>query len=321
MHSNGVPHSVAPAGDLDDVFAPYGRILATIVMRDPTTNRSRGFGFVTFAEPASAASVLAKGPYRTIGDRTVEVKPAVPKDATGPATATQAARTPTVARSAPPANSLAAAAAAPSSGDTSVSAAVRASAAAAPGSDAAPDSTPRMTGEPANSATAVDPHSAADGRAPANPEDSVAGRKLFAGGLHYNTDSGAWPMAPWRCNGISFFLCVPTDDLLNYCLRFGPVESAQVMYNRETMKSRGFGFVTFASVSSANKALENRMHTINDKQVELKLAIPAAKTAPKSKARSSRSRSSRSSKPRSRARRSRDTREWMRVVLPAPWVR
>ena len=93
------------------------------------------------------------------------------------------------------------------------------------------------------------------------------------------------------------------------------------MYNRETMKSRGFGFVTFASVSSANKALENRMHTINDKQVELKLAIPAAKTAPKSKAKSSRSRSSRSSKPRSRARRSRDTREWMRVVLPAPWVR
>ena len=45
-----------------------------------------------------------------------------------------------------------------------------------------------------------------------------------------------------------------------------------MMYNRETHKSRGFGFVIFQHPQSADKALHNRMHTIDEKQVRLPFA-------------------------------------------------
>uniref|UniRef100_A0ACB8EDA9 Uncharacterized protein n=1 Tax=Sphaerodactylus townsendi TaxID=933632 RepID=A0ACB8EDA9_9SAUR len=40
-----------------------------MVMRDPTTKRSRGFGFVTFADPASVDKVLAQ-PHHELDSKT-----------------------------------------------------------------------------------------------------------------------------------------------------------------------------------------------------------------------------------------------------------
>ncbi|KAL9540974.1 Cinnamyl-alcohol dehydrogenase Flavonol reductase/cinnamoyl-CoA reductase [Mucor bainieri] len=39
---------------LRQAFSDYGQVLDAIVMRDRDTGRSRGFGFVTYADPGSA---------------------------------------------------------------------------------------------------------------------------------------------------------------------------------------------------------------------------------------------------------------------------
>lgn len=56
--------------------------------------------------------------------------------------------------------------------------------------------------------------------------------------------------------------------LRDYFANFGKVDQVQVMYNRETNKSRGFGFVTFESEETVEVVLrEKRMHEIDSKSV------------------------------------------------------
>ncbi|CEQ40171.1 SPOSA6832_01752 [Sporobolomyces salmonicolor] len=43
---------------LRDAFSQFGQIVDCIVMTEPGTGRSRGFGFVTFAEQASADAAI-----------------------------------------------------------------------------------------------------------------------------------------------------------------------------------------------------------------------------------------------------------------------
>ena len=50
----------APEG-LKEYFGKFGDIAEVMVMKDPTTKRSRGFGFVTFSDPNSVDKVLAHG--------------------------------------------------------------------------------------------------------------------------------------------------------------------------------------------------------------------------------------------------------------------
>lgn len=58
-------------------------------------------------------------------------------------------------------------------------------------------------------------------------------KKLFAGGLSWNT----------------------TDESLRAAFEeFGPVREAKVILDRETSRSRGFGFVTFENADDAAKA-------------------------------------------------------------------
>ncbi|XP_029637583.1 RNA-binding protein Musashi homolog 2 [Octopus sinensis] len=51
-----------------------------MVMKDPATKRSRGFGFVTFRDPASVEKVLANGPH-DLDSKTVDPKVAFPRKA------------------------------------------------------------------------------------------------------------------------------------------------------------------------------------------------------------------------------------------------
>ncbi|PRP96555.1 RNA recognition motif protein [Enhygromyxa salina] len=60
-------------------------------------------------------------------------------------------------------------------------------------------------------------------------------KKLFVGSLSWNTDDHALRAA---------------------FEQFGPVEDAKVINDRDTGRSRGFGFVTFASEEDAAKAME-----------------------------------------------------------------
>jgi cold-inducible RNA-binding protein len=60
------------------------------------------------------------------------------------------------------------------------------------------------------------------------------GNKLFVGGLSWNTN----------------------DDTLRQAFdKFGNIDEARVINDRETGRSRGFGFVTFSDGAAAQKAM------------------------------------------------------------------
>ena len=78
-------------------------------------------------------------------------------------------------------------------------------------------------------------------------------KRLFIGGLSATTES---------------------PDLHRYFARFGDVEEISVMTDRETGKSRAFGFLTFEFSESVEDVLHSAPHTIRSKQVVCKLAHP-----------------------------------------------
>lgn len=78
-------------------------------------------------------------------------------------------------------------------------------------------------------------------------------RKLFIGGLNYST----------------------TDDTLReYFSKFGELVDCVVMKFRDTKRSRGFGFVTYATLEQVDECQSNRPHTIDGTKVETKRATP-----------------------------------------------
>jgi RNA recognition motif-containing protein len=79
-------------------------------------------------------------------------------------------------------------------------------------------------------------------------------RKLFLGGLSQDTVE---------------------KDLRTHFTQFGQIIDAHVMRDRESGKSRGFGFVTFACSFMADAAMEHQQgHVINGKKIEPKYATP-----------------------------------------------
>uniref|UniRef100_A0A1I7YB50 RRM domain-containing protein n=1 Tax=Steinernema glaseri TaxID=37863 RepID=A0A1I7YB50_9BILA len=84
-------------------------------------------------------------------------------------------------------------------------------------------------------------------------------RKLFIGGLNHET----------------------TDEQLRaYYSQWGNVVDCIVIRDPQTKHSRGFGFVTFATVQMAESAMSDRPHTINGKVVDPKRAIPREQMTP-----------------------------------------
>ncbi|CAJ0582941.1 unnamed protein product, partial [Mesorhabditis spiculigera] len=84
-------------------------------------------------------------------------------------------------------------------------------------------------------------------------------RKLFIGGLNHETTD---------------------DDLRQYFSQWGQVVDSIVIRDPATKHSRGFGFVTFASIASADAALMERPHVVGGKTVDSKRAIPREQMTP-----------------------------------------
>nr|WPK95955.1 heterogeneous nuclear ribonucleoprotein at 98DE [Hydrometra stagnorum] len=63
---------------LQRYFARYGEVIDCVVMKNPETGRSRGFGFVTFSDPENVGLVLQNGPHNLDG-RTIDPKPCNPR--------------------------------------------------------------------------------------------------------------------------------------------------------------------------------------------------------------------------------------------------
>uniref|UniRef100_A0A673JI05 RNA-binding protein Musashi homolog 2 n=1 Tax=Sinocyclocheilus rhinocerous TaxID=307959 RepID=A0A673JI05_9TELE len=78
--TSGSPNDSQHDPGLRDYFSKFGEIRECMVMRDPTTKRSRGFGFVTFVDAASVDKVLAQ-PHHELDSKTIDPKVAFPRRA------------------------------------------------------------------------------------------------------------------------------------------------------------------------------------------------------------------------------------------------
>jgi cold-inducible RNA-binding protein len=66
--------------DLQDAFAAFGTVTEASLMMDRTTNRSRGFAFITMSTPEEAQKAIAAMNGRDLGGRTVTVNVARPRE-------------------------------------------------------------------------------------------------------------------------------------------------------------------------------------------------------------------------------------------------
>lgn len=175
-------------------FSAFGPVTDAVVMKDSISRRSRGFGFITYADPSCVERALAQ-PNHVLDNRRVEAKRAVPR--------TESAR---------------------------------------------------------DSMSSTSSQRGGNGLSGANPNSAVASaKKVFVGGLHYETKDA---------------------EFRRYFMQFGKVVSAEVMFNRETNKSRGFGFVIFEDEETVKRVLQERDHIIDGKAVEVKRAVPRSDIQP-----------------------------------------
>ncbi|XP_061371012.1 heterogeneous nuclear ribonucleoprotein 1-like [Gastrolobium bilobum] len=162
---------------LKEYFNNYGEVMESVIMKDRTTGRARGFGFIVFSDPAVAERVIKE--KHNIDGRMVEAKKAVPRD------------------------------------DQNILSRNSGSVHGSPG--------PCRT------------------------------KKIFVGGLA-STVTGS--------------------DFKEYFDQFGNITDVVVMYDQNTQRPRGFGFITYDSEEAVDKVLLNTFHELNGKIVEVKRAVP-----------------------------------------------
>ncbi|XP_041086596.1 DAZ-associated protein 1-like [Polyodon spathula] len=63
---------------LRNYFCQYGEVVDCVIMKDKTTNQSRGFGFVKFNDPNCVRTVLETKPHSLDG-RNIDPKPCTPR--------------------------------------------------------------------------------------------------------------------------------------------------------------------------------------------------------------------------------------------------
>jgi RNA recognition motif-containing protein len=76
-----LPYSVSE-GDLESAFGDYGTVVATVIIRDRETGRSRGFGFVEMETEEMAEAAVAGMDGFEIDERRLRVNEAQPKEKT-----------------------------------------------------------------------------------------------------------------------------------------------------------------------------------------------------------------------------------------------
>ncbi|GAB4849733.1 hypothetical protein Ancab_004529 [Ancistrocladus abbreviatus] len=67
---------------------------------------------------------------------------------------------------------------------------------------------------------------------------------------------------------------VTESDFKKYFDQFGTITDAVVMYDHNTQRPRGFGFITYDSEDAVDRVLHKTFHELNGKMVEVKRAVP-----------------------------------------------
>ena len=66
-----------------------------------------------------------------------------------------------------------------------------------------------------------------------------------------------------------------TDEgFRQYFENYGSVTDVVIMYDQNTNRPRGFGFISFDNEDAVDRVLQNTFHDLNGKQVEVKRALP-----------------------------------------------
>eukprot|EP01038_Epipyxis_sp_PR26KG_P013888 gene13888-18625_t len=244
---------------LKKYFKTYGAVQDAVVMKDPVTKRSRGFGFITFCDVNSVDNALAHEPH-TIDARKVEAKRAVPRSEM-PRETLQYQSNSNSGSSSTLNSSTGMQSGQNQKGTPSNQSSVTSSPQTASLKSSSVPSTPTNSYTTSGSIAAMNQlqYDSTYARDPKINMDEYAYNKIFVGGLHYDTRDA---------------------EFRTYFEKYGKVLSAEVMFNRETHKSRGFGFIVFELEESAIKVCENKDHSIDAKAVEVKRAIPRSKLAP-----------------------------------------
>jgi RNA-binding protein Musashi len=86
-----------------------------------------------------------------------------------------------------------------------------------------------------------------------NSPTQARSRKIFVGGLAST---------------------VTEKDFKSYFDQFGNIIDVVVMYDHNTQRPRGFGFITYDSEDAVDKVLLRTFHELNGKMVEVKRAVP-----------------------------------------------
>ncbi|XP_074338396.1 heterogeneous nuclear ribonucleoprotein 1-like [Apium graveolens] len=64
------------------------------------------------------------------------------------------------------------------------------------------------------------------------------------------------------------------DEFRQYFESYGQVTDVVVMYDQQTNRPRGFGFISFDTEDAVDRVLHKTFHDLNGKQVEVKRALP-----------------------------------------------
>ncbi|KAL9366848.1 hypothetical protein Peur_038047 [Populus x canadensis] len=67
---------------------------------------------------------------------------------------------------------------------------------------------------------------------------------------------------------------VTENDFKKYFEQFGIITDVVVMYDHNTLRPRGFGFITYDSEEAVDRVLHKTFHELNGKMVEVKRAVP-----------------------------------------------
>ncbi|KAJ8556014.1 hypothetical protein K7X08_022772 [Anisodus acutangulus] len=67
---------------------------------------------------------------------------------------------------------------------------------------------------------------------------------------------------------------VTESDFKTYFDQFGTITDVVVMYDHNTQRPRGFGFITYDSEEAVDRALYKTFHELNGKMIEVKRAVP-----------------------------------------------
>ncbi|KAI3456557.1 hypothetical protein Pfo_013220 [Paulownia fortunei] len=162
---------------LREYFQAFGEVVEAVIMKDRTTGRARGFGFVVFANASVAEKVVRE--RHIIDGRTVEAKKAVPRDDHQNFNRNNGS----------------------------------------------------IQGSPGPART----------------------KKIFVGGLAST---------------------VTETEFKRYFDQFGTITDVVVMYDHNTQRPRGFGFITYDLEEAVDKVLFKTFHELNGKMVEVKRAVP-----------------------------------------------